>query len=122
MFLVGGKCSRQHVCHMLVSPNVRRTALRTYTANCVLPRLTTALLLEHFGTPCISRYNSTSTTSGGGNVGKGTDKTAGSNSSSGGGKDGHTHLTCPKCGDPCTHVETFVCTYLIILHFYKTNY
>lgn len=24
------------------------------------------------------------------------------------GKDGG-HLTCPKCGDPCTQVETFVC-------------
>lgn len=22
-------------------------------------------------------------------------------------------LTCPKCGDPCTHVETFVCKYFI---------
>ena len=26
---------------------------------------------------------------------------------SGGGK--KNTLTCPKCGDPCTHVETFVC-------------
>lgn len=23
-------------------------------------------------------------------------------------KDGGNHLTCPKCGDPCTHVETFM--------------
>ena len=21
------------------------------------------------------------------------------------------HLRCPKCGSPCTHVETFVCKY-----------
>jgi len=30
-----------------------------------------------------------------------------SGSGSGGGK--KNTLTCPKCGDPCTHVETFVC-------------
>ncbi|XP_021924347.1 ATP-dependent Clp protease ATP-binding subunit clpX-like, mitochondrial isoform X2 [Zootermopsis nevadensis] len=29
-------------------------------------------------------------------------------SNKGTGKDGGNHLTCPKCGDPCTHVETFV--------------
>lgn len=29
-------------------------------------------------------------------------------SSKGTGKNGGNHLTCPKCGDPCTHVETFV--------------
>lgn len=34
---------------------------------------------------------------------------------SGGGK--KNTLTCPKCGDPCTHVETFVCkSQLIIIH------
>ena len=27
----------------------------------------------------------------------------------GGDKKGSGHLRCPKCGDPCTHVETFVC-------------
>jgi ATP-dependent Clp protease ATP-binding subunit ClpX len=32
-------------------------------------------------------------------------------SNKGTGKDGGNHLTCPKCGDPCTHVETFVCEY-----------
>ena len=26
-----------------------------------------------------------------------------------GGKKGGNQLCCPKCGDPCTHVETFVC-------------
>lgn len=33
-------------------------------------------------------------------------------STSGGSKkdgSGGTHLICPKCGDPTTHVETFVC-------------
>lgn len=30
-------------------------------------------------------------------------------SGTGGGK--KNTLTCPKCGDPCTHVETFVCKY-----------
>lgn len=33
-------------------------------------------------------------------------------SSSSSGKDGGgNQLCCPKCGDPCTHVETFVCKY-----------
>lgn len=36
-----------------------------------------------------------------------TSSTTGNNSGSGGGK--KNTLTCPKCGDPCTHVETFVC-------------
>lgn len=27
----------------------------------------------------------------------------------GSGGDKKNTLTCPKCGDPCTHVETFVC-------------
>jgi ATP-dependent Clp protease ATP-binding subunit ClpX len=27
----------------------------------------------------------------------------------GGGGDKKNNLICPKCGDPCTHVETFVC-------------
>ena len=35
-------------------------------------------------------------------------------SSSSSGKDGGSNqLCCPKCGDPCTHVETFVCMYLM---------
>lgn len=37
--------------------------------------------------------------SGGGNGGRGT---------TGGGNRGDGHLCCPKCGNPCTHVETFV--------------
>lgn len=43
---------------------------------------------------------STSTTSNG----KGGDKGKG-------GKKGSSQLCCPKCGDPCTHVETFVCKF-----------
>ena len=34
---------------------------------------------------------------------------SGSSTNGGGGKDNGTQLRCPKCGDPCTHVETFVC-------------
>ena len=30
---------------------------------------------------------------------------------SGGGGGGGSQLRCPKCGSPCTHVETFVCKY-----------
>lgn len=35
----------------------------------------------------------------------------------GGGGDKKNNLICPKCGDPCTHVETFVCkfSYLLLL-------
>ena len=32
----------------------------------------------------------------------------------GGDKGGSGQLRCPKCGDPCTHVETFVCKLLFI--------
>ena len=37
-------------------------------------------------------------------------KGAGGSGDKGGGKKGQ--LRCPKCGDPCTHVETFVCKYI----------
>ena len=30
-----------------------------------------------------------------------------------GGKKGGNQLCCPKCGDPCTHVETFVCKWIM---------
>lgn len=33
----------------------------------------------------------------------------GSNNDEGGGN--NSHLSCPKCGDPCTRVETFVCKF-----------
>merc|ERR1719422_1501072 len=43
---------------------------------------------------------------------KGKDKVAAGGSGKGGDKDKlgkkKNHLCCPKCGDPCTHVETFV--------------
>ncbi len=42
-------------------------------------------------------------------VGEGSGK---KNSSGNSGKGG-SQLRCPKCGDPCTHVETFVCEYFI---------
>lgn len=35
--------------------------------------------------------------------------TGGSGGRGGSGRSGH--LSCPKCGDPCTHVETFVCKF-----------
>lgn len=42
----------------------------------------------------------------------GKDTTTGVSSIGGGGGGGKKNtLTCPKCGDPCTHVETFVCKY-----------
>lgn len=52
--------------------------------------------------------------------GGGDKKTSGANRSGAGGsgtgsknaKGGDKNqLCCPKCGDPCTHVETFVCKY-----------
>ena len=33
-------------------------------------------------------------------------------SKQGGNSGGGGQLRCPKCGSPCTHVETFVCEYL----------
>ena len=41
------------------------------------------------------------------------DKTPSKGGSGSGGKKGQ--LCCPKCGEPCTHVETFVCKYSIML-------
>lgn len=39
---------------------------------------------------------------------------------SGGGGRGHRDgLNCPKCGDPCTHVETFVSEYILCCLKYK---
>lgn len=61
--------------------------------------------------------SSTGSSSGGDKVTDGGDK-ASSASAGGsgkgedrgkGGKKGSNQLRCPKCGDPCTHVETFVC-------------
>lgn len=44
-----------------------------------------------------------------GNAGNGGKKPSNTSAgSSGKGKDGGSQLSCPKCGDPCTHVETFV--------------
>lgn len=47
----------------------------------------------------------------------------GSNTGKGGGKgkDGgnNTHLSCPKCGDPCTRVETFVCKYFTPVSYHR---
>lgn len=38
--------------------------------------------------------------------------TTGRDGGGGGGGKKNT-LTCPKCGDPCTHVETFVCKFFL---------
>lgn len=46
-----------------------------------------------------------SSTSGPSKIGSSNDGTT--SGSNGGNKDGH--LCCPKCGNPCIHVETFVC-------------
>lgn len=40
---------------------------------------------------------------------KDTHTTSGGSPSGGTGGGKKSTLTCPKCGDPCTHVETFVC-------------
>lgn len=49
-----------------------------------------------------------------------TTKSSDNNSNVGNGKDGGkkdsgSHLCCPRCGDPCTHVETFVCKFNIMV-------
>lgn len=46
--------------------------------------------------------------SGGGGGGKAEGGGKRGTSGKGTSKDGGNHLTCPKCGDPCTHVETFM--------------
>lgn len=38
---------------------------------------------------------------------------SGKRTSSGNSGKGGSQLRCPKCGDPCTHVETFVCEYCV---------
>lgn len=43
----------------------------------------------------------------------GKDTNSGASSTGNGGGKKNT-LTCPKCGDPCTHVETFVCKWIIL--------
>ena len=49
---------------------------------------------------------------GGGEEGKEvTEEDKGSKQGGSGGGNG-SQLRCPKCGSPCTHVETFVCKYL----------
>lgn len=49
----------------------------------------------------------------GGKPSEPTKRSSGSGSGSGsgvkGGNSGKDGLSCPKCGDPCVHVETFVC-------------
>lgn len=64
-----------------------------------------------------SRLEHTSAGSGDGSGSKkptagGSGSSTSTTSSSTSGKDGGgNQLCCPKCGDPCTHVETFVCMY-----------
>lgn len=42
-----------------------------------------------------------------------TGSSAAAGGTTGGGGDKKNNLICPKCGDPCTHVETFVCKFII---------
>ena len=87
------------------------------------PMITMAPLCRH-----ISSSGSMGSASGGSNsgVGSGRDQKGGSptGSGSGGGdkKGGSNQLCCPKCGDPCTHVETFVCKYSHFLSLHWIHY
>lgn len=47
------------------------------------------------------------------NLKKSVSEGSGKRSSSGNSGKGGSQLRCPKCGDPCTHVETFVCEHYI---------
>lgn len=69
-------------------------------------------------TACVQRQYSSSTSSGNGGDETTEDKNKpktpatpakGGTDKGKGGKKGSNQLCCPKCGDPCTHVETFVC-------------
>lgn len=47
---------------------------------------------------------------------------AGGTTSGSGGGDKKNTLTCPKCGDPCTHVETFVCKFFKVIGTFNPYY
>lgn len=102
-------CCNGHSYPVCMSPTTRNI-LRSVSSN-----ITVGVLSGEINSiTCCSddksndKNNKTSASSGtsGENFGKGSNK----------GKDGdnHSHLSCPKCGDPCTHVETFVCKYYIL--------
>lgn len=98
---VGILCCNGHPYPICVSP-ITRVALRT---------LSTAPPLRPVDTTCVGDDES-----GGSKGDKRTptdtsDVPAGSkgkNFGKGRGGGNNSHLSCPKCGDPCTHVETFV--------------
>lgn len=76
--------------------------------------ITVAPLYHH-----VSSRSLGSSSGGSSGVGSGRDQKGGGPASSGSGggggdkKGGSNQLCCPKCGDPCTHVETFVCKYTV---------
>ena len=54
--------------------------------------------------------------SGGGKSTDGLDGGKNEGGADGGKKGNGTQWWCPKCGDPCTHVDTFVCEYDKMVH------
>lgn len=105
-----------HSYQICLSPSAR-SSLRSFSSKISVLRISTSALVR-----CSSKD--------GDSVDKGDAKSSAESSGGsdtspgkGGGKGkdgGSNHLSCPKCGDPCTHVETFVCKYtcsVIILSF-----
>lgn len=80
------------------------------------PRLQYLSQVRHFSSKKDATSGNSGSSSGSGDVGD-TKKSAGSavggaGGSAGGkgsGGNGDKKWRCPKCGDPCTHVDTFVC-------------
>lgn len=97
-------CCNGHPYPICVSP-LSRVALRSFSSQ--------VSVLKISKTVCSSEDDSSgnkgdkknpveASGSSNGNKGKGSGK------GKGGGN--NANLSCPKCGDPCSHVETFVCT------------
>ncbi|XP_055374248.1 ATP-dependent Clp protease ATP-binding subunit clpX-like, mitochondrial [Condylostylus longicornis] len=105
------------------SYSLRNNFLRTavdHSNSEQIPKITSNLTLRrsYISTVCDKSNDSSNspsatsgTTTAGGSSGSTTASSGGSSSNSGGGgkePPKKNSLSCPKCGDPCTHVETFV--------------
>lgn len=105
---VGVMCCNGHPYQICLSPTARSTLRSFSSKNSVLRLSSSSPLKCSKDGDTVDQNNNKSTSApppppnGSNGTGKGTGK----------GKDGGgNHLSCPKCGDPCTHVETFVCKY-----------
>ncbi|XP_065212966.1 ATP-dependent Clp protease ATP-binding subunit clpX-like, mitochondrial [Planococcus citri] len=104
-YYVGIMCCNGHPYQLCLSPS-NRSSVRTFSSKISIHKISTSAPVMCSGkdgnTVDKGESKSNAASSGGGSDGT-------TNKGSGKGKDGGgNHLSCPKCGDPCTHVETFV--------------